>query len=272
MSLVQERLGKRYRRRMLTVSRLSVTPVRSLALQHPDSVELGPNGVADDRRYSLHTEDGRIFDGTKYGPMVQIRARLERDDRHERLTLELPSNEVIAGDVELGDPVQLDVYDRVFTARPVIGPWADAISGWVDRPVQLFRSERLPHEEDRYAVSMVSDASVEELARQGNGGRPVDSRRFRMLIEIAGAEQPHQEDTWLGRQVTIGEAVVRVTRPDARCVITTQDPDTGARDFPTLHVIKQYRGLRESRKLDLCVYADVVQPGRITMGDPISLV
>lgn len=253
---------------MLTVSRLSITPVRSLALQHPDSVELGPNGVEDDRRYSLHTEDGRIFDATKHGALVQVRAELDREDGRERLTLELPTGEVVAGEVALGQPTRLDIYDRVFTARPVIGPWAAAVSAWVGRPLRLFRSERLPDEADRYAVSIVSEASVDELARQGNDGRPVDPRRFRMLIQVAGAERPHEEDEWLGREIAIGEVVVRVIKPDARCVITTQDPDTGERDFPTLHVIRQYRGLRDGH-LDFGVYADVVRPGRIGVGDPI---
>jgi uncharacterized protein YcbX len=255
---------------MLTVSRLSITPVRSMALQHPHSIELGPNGVANDRRYSLHTEDGRIFDATKHGALVQIRASLETSNGRERLALVMPSGEVLEGDVGLGDPVLLDVYDRLFTARPVIGPWADAISEWAGRRLRLFRSERLPHEQDRYPVSIVSEASVDELARQGNDGQQLDARRFRMLIEVAGAETPHEEDTWLGREVAIGEAVVRVTKPDARCVITTQDPDTGVRDFPTLHVIRQYRGLREGRKLDFGVYADVVRPGRVAVGDAIS--
>ena len=255
---------------MLTVSRLSITPVRSLALQHPDSIELGPNGVADDRRYSLHTEDGRIFDATKYGPLVQIRASLQTANGSERLVLVMPTGEVIEGDVELGAPVTLDIYDRLFAARPVIGPWADAISTFAGRRLQLFRSERRPDEQDRFPVSIVSQASAEELARQGNEGRPVDIRRFRMLIEIAGAEAPHEEDTWLGREVAIGQSLVRVTRPDARCVITTQDPDTGERDFPTLHVIRQYRGLRDGRKLDFGVYADVVRPGRVAVGDAVT--
>ena len=144
------------------------------------------------------------------------------------------------------------------------------MSAWAGKPLRLYRSELLAHEEDRNAVSMLSEASVQELARQGNGGEPVDSRRFRMLIEVAGAERPHQEDEWMGREVRIGEAVVRVSKPDPRCVITTQDPDTGARDFPTLHVIRQYRGLREGRKLDFGVYADVLLPGRVSVGDRIS--
>ncbi len=254
---------------MLTVSRLSITPVRSFALQHPDSVELGPHGVADDRRYSLHIEDGRVFDATKHGPLVQIRAELDRLDGRERLTMRLPPGDVIDEEVALGEPMQLVIYGRRFTARPVIGPWAEAVSSWVGKPLQLYRSERLAHETDRNDVSIVSDASLAELARQGSDGRPVDGRRFRMLIEVAGAESPHQEDEWLGREVAIGEAVVRVTKPDPRCVITTQDPDTGERDFPTLHIIRQYRGLREGRKLDFGVYADVIRPGRVSVGDAI---
>ena len=256
---------------MLTVSKLSVTPVRGFALQHPDAVELGPHGVIEDRRFTLLTQDGRILDGTKFGPIVQASATLETaTDGPERLTVRLPSGEEISDEVALGEPTQLEIYGRVFTARPVIGPWADALSTFTGRSVQVFRAERLPAERDRNPVSIVSEASVDELARRGNDGRPVDARRFRMLIQVAGPARPHEEDDWLGRNVRIGAAVVRVTKPDPRCVITTQDPDTGERDFPTLHVIRQYRGVREGRKLDFGVYADVIEPGRVAVGDPIT--
>lgn len=250
---------------MLTVSRLAVTPVRGLALHHPDRIQLDEHGVLDDRRFTL-LADGRIFDGTKYGPLVQVRADLEHDP--ERLTLAFPTGEVVAGEVALGEPIHPVIYDRRFTARPVIGPWAEALSAHAGRPLQLIRSERLPGEQDRNPVSILSDASVDELARQGNDGRPLDARRFRMLIHVAGA-RPHQEDEWMGSEVRIGEAVVRVTRPDPRCVITTQDPDTGQRDFPTLKAIKAYRGMRDGRKIDFGVYADVVMPGSVSVGDEV---
>ena len=255
---------------MLTVSRLSVTPVRSLALMHPERIELEEHGVADDRRYSLLTDDGRIFDGTKLGTLVQIRAELAAENGTERLTLRFPDGDVVTDEVALGEPMQADIYDRVFAARPVIGPWAEALSVFAGRRLQLIRSERRAGERDRNPVSIVSEASVEELARQGNDGQPLDARRFRMLIQVAGTARPHEEDEWLGRDVRIGEAVVHVTKPDPRCVITTQDPDTGERDFPTLHVIRSYRGLREGRKLDFGVYADVVTPGAVSVGDAIQ--
>ena len=255
---------------MLTVARLSTTPIRSFGLHHPSAVDLGPHGVIGDRRYTMLTEDGRIFDGTKLGELVQLRAEVEEAEGGERLTVNLPSGEVISDVVELGPARQVELYGRRFTARPVLGPWDEALSAWAGRPLELVRSERLDGERDRNPVSIVSQASVAELARQGNDGKPVDSRRFRMLIELAGADRPHQEDEWLGREVRIGEVVVRVTKPDPRCVITTQDPDTGKRDFPTLHVIKAYRGLRDGHALDFGIYADVVAPGRVAIGDEVA--
>ena len=260
----------RYRRAVLSVSQLSITPVRGCALLHPDRVELGPHGVADDRRFTMLTSDGHIFDGTKLGPIVRIRAELERSDGAERLALHMPSGELVDGDVQVAEPMQIEVYGRRFTVRPVIGPWAEALSRYAGRELRLVRSERLADERDRSPVSIVSEASVRELARQGNDGRPVDGRRFRMLLHVDGAERPHQEDEWIGQEVRIGAAVVRVTKPDPRCVITTQDPDTGERDFPTLHVIRDYRGVRDG-KLDFGVYADVVTPGAVAVGDEIRV-
>ena len=252
---------------MLSVSRLSVTPVRGLALLHPISVRLEQIGVVDDRRYSLLTPDGRPFDGLADGRLVQIRAELSADP--ERLTLMFPDGSEVRGEVALGEPSRVEAHGRAFPVRPVIGPWAEAVSAFAGRRLQLVRAERVSGEPDREAVSIVSEASVEELSRRSGLERTLDARRFRMLVQVAGAV-PHQEDRWQGRDVQIGDAVVRVTRPDPRCAITTQDPDTGARDFPTLHAIKRYRGLRDGRHLDFGVYAEVVEPGVVNVGDGVT--
>ena len=254
---------------MLTVSRLSITPVRGLRLHHPDAVRVDTHGVADDRRYLILGPDGRIFDGTKHGPLVQLTAELTHDPEH--LAIRFPDASVVAGEVHLEESMTITVYSRDFAVRPVIGPWPDALSAWAGRKLRLVRVERTDGAFDRNPVSIVSSASVEELGRHVEPPRAVDARRFRMLVEVAGAS-PHEEDQWLGQQVGIGEAVVRVTKRDARCVITTQDPDTGLRDIPTLHVIKAYRGLRDGKHLDFGVYADVVKAGEIRVGDPLTMV
>jgi hypothetical protein len=90
-----------------------------------------------------------------------------------------------------------------------------------------------------------------------------------MLIGLAGCS-PHEEDEWVGGRVRIGEALVRVREQVARCAITTQDPNKGLRDLDTLRVIKNYRGVRGRKYLDFGVYGDVVEPGRVRLGDNVE--
>ena len=65
--------------------------------------------------------------------------------------------------------------------------------------------------------------------------------------------------------------ILQVTKPDARCAITTQDPSTGMRDLDTLRTIISYRGLREGKHADFGVLADVARPGRIRVGDEVTV-
>ena len=92
----------------------------------------------------------------------------------------------------------------------------------------------------------ITDGSL-DLLGQHLGGGPVDGRRFRMLIELAGGGA-HEEDTWIGRRIELGETVMFVSKQVARCAITTQDPDTGARDLDTLRTIISYRGSARRRE------------------------
>ena len=136
-------------------------------------------------------------------------------------------------------------------------------------PLRLIQTDSPGDGYDIHPATLVSQASVDELGRRaGRNGDP-DARRFRMLFTLAGCEA-HEEDTWIGRRVRIGDVVVRVPGPVPRCVVTTQDPDTGLRDLDTLRIIKDYRGLRDGRRIDFGVYADVEEPGIVRIGDSLG--
>ena len=122
----------------------------------------------------------------------------------------------------------------------------------------------------RGPVSLVSEASLAALGREAGLNTPVDGRRFRMLIGVHECDA-HEEDTWCGRHVGVGDAVVRLLEPVARCAITTRNPDTGERDLDTLRAIAAYRGLRDGTAIDFGVYGDVVESGRVRVGDPVVL-
>jgi uncharacterized protein YcbX len=200
--------------------------------------------------------------------LFAVAAKWEPDA--DTLSLTFPDGSVVDGRVELGEPVSTWFYNRDEPGRLVQGPWAPALSGYAGRELRLARTDAPGRAVDRAdgPVSIVSDESVEELARQA-GVDAADVRRFRMLVGVGGGE-PHLEDTWVGRDVRIGEAVVRVHEQVARCAITTKNPDTGERDLDTLRVIKAYRGTRDEKQLDFGVYGEVVTPGRVRVGDAVE--
>jgi uncharacterized protein YcbX len=256
---------------MPNVSWLSIAPVKGLALRHPDEIALERHGVSENRRFYMVEPNGRRFGARECGEVFEVEA-----DYHaatERLELRFPDGAVVAGEVRLRESLETDFYGRPVTGRVVVGPWAQALSEFAGQEVRLVRADQpgagVDRGDGRGPVTLVSDASLQELGRQSGAGRPVDGRRFRMLVGVAGCE-PHEEDTWLGLSVRLGEATVRVTGTVGRCVITTRNPDTGKRDFDTLAAIQAYRGQNPlTGELDLGVYGVVVEPGRVRVGDPV---
>jgi uncharacterized protein YcbX len=245
---------------LVNVARINVTPVKGLGLLHPDDVELTARGVEANRRYYL-IQGWRLFNGKDHGPLVQVAPHAENGT----LTLRFPDGREVAGEVDLGTPVATNFWGRRVTGRVVVGPWAEALSDYVGEALQLVRTDEPGAGCDVHVGTLLSRASCERLGDEL--GAEVDGRRFRMLFELDGAGA-HDEDSW-GR-VRIGDAVVQTAGPVPRCAITTQSPDSGIRSLDTLAGIKAYRGLRDGRHIDFGVYFDVVEPGRVRVGDPVE--
>jgi uncharacterized protein YcbX len=252
---------------MPRVARLSIAPVSSLGLEHPDEIDLTETGVVEDRRFYLVDDTGRHIDRLVVGSLVQISAHTNTGAT--RLRLAFPDGTVIDDEVRLGEPIETPTRSRSFAGHVVDGPWSAALSAFAGRSIRLIRCDRPGGTRRANHASLVGDGSLAALARQ-LGEVEVDARRFRMLIELGGAAS-HEEDRWVGHRIGLGEAVLLVTKPDARCAITTQDPDTGVRDLDTLRGIIAYRGLRDGEHADFGVLADVERPGRVRVGDEVML-
>ena len=116
---------------------------------------------------------------------------------------------------------------------------------------------------------MISRASLARLARAGDVDA-LDSRRFRMLIEIDGVDA-HEEDRWVGRAVRIGGATIAFGGNVGRCLITSRDPDTGQITLPTLDMLGDYRtGPGTTEPLPFGIYGEVLEPGAIRVGDEVT--
>ena len=256
---------------MSAAVRFSIAPVRSLGLQHPATIDLTATGVLEDRRFYLVDDAGWLVDRIVVGALVQVAART--DPAGETLRLDLPDGTVVEGPVRLGESIQTPLHGRTAVGHVVVGPWAAALEAVAGRRVRVVRTDRPGGTRVGNAVSLVTHGSLEALARHA-GVVTVDARRFRMLIELDG-QIPHEEDDWVGGRIALGEAILRVTDRDARCAITTQDPDSGSRDLDTLRTIIGYRGLipdaSGAPKAMFGVLADVERPGRIRLGDEVNV-
>jgi MOSC domain-containing protein len=252
---------------MTRVERISLSPVKGFRLSHPDQVELGPDGVRENRRFFLVGPDGQRLRSSLTPWPVLVQANYDAET--ERLQMRFPDGEELEGDaVALGDHVHSTSGTLDVTGRIVEGPWEAPLSKLAGQPVRLVRADRVGAGLNA-PVTLVSDGSLARLAQEA-GTAQVDPRRFRMLFELSGCE-PHEEDTWNGRTFATGSAVIRVGGPVDRCAVTTRDPDTGERDLDTLRLLKDYRGRRESDGAVLFgVYATVVEPGLVRVGDPVE--
>lgn len=254
---------------MPRVVRFNVTPVKSTTLHHPERVRLEDRGAAGDRRFFFVDGSGRRFSGATKAPILPIRATY--DERTDRLELRLPNGIVVSGTAYPdGEAIEVNFYGRAVSARIVEGNFTEALSSYAGHEVRLARPDQAGDAIDVRPVTLVSLESVAELSRQGEHDGTLDPGRFRMTLEIEGVSRPHEEDTWAGRRVRVGEAVIRIAEPVPRCVVTTLDPNTGRRDFPTLHVIKSYRGTNADRELEFGVYADVIESGDVGVGDQVE--
>ena len=254
-----------------SVVRISIAPVKSLHLVHPEEIELTREGVVGDRRFWLLDSAGRLANGKRFPQLMQIRP--EWDEATRRLAFELPGGERIDGVVEPGEPVETSLYRTPHPSRRVGGPWEDAISELAGEPLRLLWSERgaVDRGNDRGGwATIVSRASLERLRVAAGEAEPPDGRQFRMLFEIDGVGA-HEEDDWIGAHVRVGGAVVSPLGDVGRCVTTTRNPDTGEFAYGTLDALAGYRREGVTEPLPLGVYCDVVEPGRVRVGDAVAV-
>lgn len=252
---------------MPTVIRLSIAPVKGLGLVHPAAVDLTVDGVAEDRRFYLVDADGRLFKGKHHGPLVRVQPAY--DATGDRLVLAFPDGHRVAGPVAVGERVETMFYGRRPVAGHVVdGPFAAALSAYAGQPLRLVRTEGPGDGNDEGPVTLLGEESVAAVVREAGLAEPLDARRFRMLVTVAGGHA-YDEDTWAGRRVRVGGAVVRVGGAVPRCVVTRQSPETGERDVQTLDAIVAARGTGPDGSIDLGRYAEVVEPGPVRAGDPV---
>jgi uncharacterized protein YcbX len=250
------------------VQRISVTPVKSLRLTHPTEIVLDPSGARGDRRFFIVDANARLFNGKRSEALTRVVATYDG----RSLAMTFPGGAEAAGPIEIGESITTIFHGEHVAVRQIRGPWADALSAFVGEPLRIVAVPDDAGGVDRGAIggaSLISRASLDELARVGGSVRSVDARRFRMLFEVDGVG-PHEEDSLIDQRTRVGEAIVRWRGNVGRCVVTTRDPDTGVPDLPTLRILGTYRRDEPTTEpLAFGIYGEVLESGRVRVGDAI---
>lgn len=113
------------------------------------------------------------------------------------------------------------------------------------------------------AVSLIGAASVAELGART--GTVLDPLRFRGNILFSGAA-PFAELDWVGQEILLGGARLRVFKRTQRCAATEVNPKTAERDATVPRWLRQHYG-----HADMGVYAEVLEGGRVAVGDALEV-
>ena len=110
-----------------------------------------------------------------------------------------------------------------------------------------------------HVVNLATVAEVERVA-----GQAVDPLRFRANLYLDGVPA-WEEFAWIGKEIAIGTARLKVFDRTTRCDATNVDPHTGARDMAIPATLQ-----RRWSHTDFGVYAQVTADGPIATGDEIT--
>ena len=253
---------------MITVAEINIAPVKSMALVPLTETRLDLGGILDDRRFYLVNRQGRLLSRRNVGKLAQLVTSW--DPSSELLRIEFPDGSVLEGAPELDRPVWTIIWGRRVRSRALMGDWMPAISEFCGQPATLMMSDLPCQVFDEFPVSVLSRASVERLSSQMGMSEDecLATDRFRPTLLLDGCE-PHAEDAWMNRTLSIGDAIVRVLAPDPRCAIIDQDPVTGETDTEAVKSILGYRP--NALAAYFGVYGIVEKPGVVRVGDRVEV-
>jgi len=232
-------------------------PVKSMLGERLERAWLGPDGVEGDRGWALRdTESGHVLSAKKVSRLLQARA----STAGREVRVELPTGETI----DVADP----------SAAAAIGAWLGRgielvqPSGGSERPTvegdtRVFRG-RPGSFFDSSAFHIVSTSTLERLGEFHPGGR-FDPRRFRPNVVLETPDEGFAEEEWIGGSLRLGGALIEISKPCERCVMTTHAQE----DLPVDRDI--LRTALKHNDENVGVYGIVREAGTISVGDEAIL-
>ncbi len=282
---------------MPTLDRITLYPVKSLDGVEVASARVLPSGGLEfDRRWRLVDLDGRVVNAKRLARFHAIRA--EFDLPHKLVTLSRWA----------------DAAHMAAETFPLV-PGGEGPCGWLSEALgeSVLLEERtdggFPDDRDAPGPTLVSTASLAEVARWFGFDLAESRRRFRANLEIGGCDA-FWEDTLASParpglapsfadlpgdlpadpyaalpppeplEFSIGEARFKATNVCRRCVVPSRDSQTAAvtAHFRDAFEARRGRGLRPdvdasgwNHLYRLAVNTACLDAGSLAVGDPVTV-
>jgi len=282
---------------MGTVEQLFRYPVKSMGGESRPRLVVGANGVPGDRAWAVRDEQrGGIRGGKRFAELMQCSARYLVEPAAQGSS---PAEILLPGGARLmtGDATaaaQLsDVVGSPVTLWPLMpaealehyernAPLLDDLEAELrrifarlpDEPLpdlSVFPPELMRYESpvgtyfDAFPLLVMTRQSLNSLARAAPDHR-FDVRRFRPNVLLDWPDgDAFPERAWAGRRMTIGTATLQLEITCPRCVMTTH----GFADLPKDPGVM--RALVAHAGGNLGIYASVVEPGELSVGDVVEI-
>jgi uncharacterized protein YcbX len=273
-------------------------PVKSMGGEQIARCTAGVRGVSGDRGWAVRDDNvGEIRGAKKFPVLMRCDARYveepgengvppaeitlpdgthvrsDRSDAAARLS-ELVGRRVTLWPLQPAENLAHyrrglpDNPDMIVELREVFGRIGDEpLPDLSAIPQDLFTYTSLPGTYfDVLPLHLLTTASLAALAALNPTSR-FDRRRFRpnFLIEPEAGRTGFVELDWCGRTIAIGAARVKVEYPTMRCSMTAQAQGDLPKDPQVLRTIVR------AADQNVGVYAHVVAPGQVAVGDVVEL-
>lgn len=249
----------------MLIERIGFTPIKGGRHMTHDLANLTADGPLGDRVFCLVDRSrGRLLRTAENPALLRACARWEAGV----LSVDLSGHTFEGVPSPSGETLNVDYWGRAAAVQSCTGPWAEAYSEYLGYDVVLCRCVTAGEVVYGASVTVVTTASMSLLAQRL--GREVDSKRFRSTFLVdTGDSTSHVEDSWVGRELRIGKATVRVRGVVPRCAVVDLDPVTGQKDAS---VLRELAGYRLSRgEINFGVDAVVTVAGEVRTGDQVEL-
>lgn len=250
----------------MNINEINIYPIKSLkGITLQDSV-VEKRGLQFDRRWMLVDPKGKFFTQREVPKMAAVTVEVLGGSL--RVSAENYGSIEIPFEPDRGERESVTVWDSTLIGETYVGAMNEWFSEVLSKRCKLVRmpdngtrhvNEKFDLGEDTvsfadgYPLLLIGEGSLAEVnerlhdqyhADEYGEKLPLPMNRFRPNLVVEGTG-PFEEDGWA--KIRVGEAIFRVPKPCARCVITTVDQVRG--EFDGKEPLKTIAGFRMAKNV-----------------------